>query len=132
VNDDLEDKFSGSLPPKDSTRKQTKKETPGLVRQAKLPDADKISSSLPPETPAPLRQENPGAIQDTRKEISGFLRQESISTQRSKEEKIAALLALGSYLDDKDSARFLRQESFSQKRSLEERVAALRALGGRQ
>lgn len=68
---------------------------------------------------------------DLRMELAGFLRQESVSPQRSKEEKIAALLALGAYLDDPDSAKFLRQESLSPRRSLEEKVATLQALGTR-
>jgi hypothetical protein len=111
VNDDLDNDGSGLLARKSSPRK----------------DRKDVAGSEPPIS---LREQYLDPNYELRKEISAFLRQESLSPQRSKEEKIAALSALSAYLDDKDSARFLRQESFSQKRTLEERVAALLALGG--
>lgn len=62
-------------------------------------------------------------------DIAGFLRMESVSIQRSKDEKVAALRALGDYLDDAKTVDFLKQESFSTKRSLEEKIAIFQALG---
>jgi hypothetical protein len=61
--------------------------------------------------------------------IVDFLKQESISAARSKEEKIAALASLGGPIDDPDAVAFLKQESLSDKRSVEVKIAALQALG---
>jgi hypothetical protein len=63
-------------------------------------------------------------------DIAKFLRMESVSPQRSKEEKIAALRALGGYLHDAPTVSFLKQESFAEKRSLEEKIAIFQALAG--
>jgi hypothetical protein len=93
ADNDLED-IPVPLPHKSSSRKDTKKEAT-VLRPNKFEDAGRhIPDSLSES------QEKPVTDQDFRREISGFLRQESISPQRSKEEKIIALLALGSYLDD--------------------------------
>ena len=64
-----------------------------------------------------------------KRDIVNFLKQESISAARGKEEKIAALASLGGHIDDPDAVAFLKQESLSDKRSAEEKIAALRALG---
>lgn len=66
---------------------------------------------------------------DSEHEIAGFLRMESLSPQRTKDEKIAALRALGGYLDDAATVSFLKQESLSAQRSLEEKLAIFQALG---
>ena len=65
-----------------------------------------------------------------KRDIVNFLKQESLAAPRGKEERIAALLALGGHIDDPDAVAFLRQESLSERRSIAEKIAALEALGG--